>query len=448
MTKKDDKILKYFESTYNLKLGGWQREFIPRFYANGKLEDGLRVILKGPRGMRKSTTVDLMVLDHAIHNKVFVILSSVGASQAKEHILYFRTLLREAGLYADIVDEKSTATGIEMNLENGSRILCIPQSASSVGFHGDIIYTDELARIEPQFFHTVVDRFSQGKPRCVKIITSTPYGTSSAQKSNPFYDIFRNAEKDIKEGKTPKYIPISVTLEDCPWITAEEVAEAKQVMPDALFRQEIIGEFVERLYGIFTSLQLENMRCDKIEEIHLPLMAGLDLGHKRDFTALVVSDSKYNIIATHRWKGSWESQISKVAEMVRRYKISMLTVDATGIGDPIFEFMHKMFTKMKLSVHLIPFKFTTRSKPQLINKLMTLAETGQLKIPEVNAKLYEELAHFKFLDVNMKQTGAAKGYHDDLLIALGLACFNIKENVSEVKVLPDIFQQNHEIKLG
>lgn len=442
-------IIKYFSETYKLNLSlGWQPKIISQLYANGHLEKGLRVIVRGPRGMRKSTTFDMLILDEALHRSHFVILSSVGAVQSREHVLHFRTLLKQAGLYGDLIDERSSQTGIEINLKNGSRILCIPQSDSVVGFHPSILYIDELARIDPNFFWTVIDRFSMGKPDIIKIITSTPYGTSTTSKNNPFHDIFTGAEKDIIENKKPKYIPINVTLEQCPWITPEEVAEAKQHMPDHLFRQEILGEFVEHLYGIFSSLQLEAMRCSRIEEIHLPLFGGLDLGHRKDYTALVVSDSKYNVIATHRWKGAWESQISNVAEMVRRYKISMLTVDATGVGDPIFEFMHKMFTKMKLSVRLIPFKFTTRTKPQLINKLMTLAETGQLKVPEVNAKLYEEIAHFKFLDATMRQTGAAKGYHDDLLIALGLAVFNIKENVSEVKVLSDIFQQNHEIKLG
>ena len=445
---KSDKIINYFESTYNLKLDGWQLDTVPQLYQNGKLEDRLRVIIKGPRGMRKSTTVDLLVLDHAIHNKVFVILASVGASQAKEHILYFRTLLREAGLYSDIVDERATATGIEINLENGSRLLCIPQSASSVGFHGDIIYTDELARIDPQFFHTVVDRFSQGKPKCIKIITSTPYGVSSANKNNPFFDIFTQAEKDVKNGKVPKYTPYSISLEQCPWITEQEISEARAHMPDNLFRQEIIGEFVEHLYGLFTILQLENMRTDSISTIHPPLFAGLDLGHKKDFTALVVLDTKFQVLASHRWKGSWEQQISNVVKMVQKYKVSTLRIDTTGIGDPIYEFIRKTFTQMKMGTRLIPFVFTKKSKAQLVNKLLFLAETGQLKIPKVNGKLYEELAHFKFLDEKMVRTGASKGYHDDLLIALGLACINIKESSDSIKILPDIFAKTSEqIKL-
>lgn len=443
-----NKIIDYFQKTYRLTLGGWQLDLIPKIYAGGHLKPRERIILKGPRGMRKSTTVDLLVLDHAIHNKVFVIVASVGASQAKEHILYFRTLLREAGLYSDIVDERATATGIELNLENGSRLLCIPQSASSVGFHGDIIYTDELARIDPLFFHTVVDRFSQGKPRCIKIITSTPYGVSSANKNNPFFDLFTGAQKDLQNNKVPKYTPYSIGLDECPWITQQEIDEAQAHMPDSLFRQEIIGEFVEHLYGLFTILQLENMRCDSISFIHPPLFAGLDLGHKKDFTALVILDSKFQVLASHRWKGSWEQQISNVVKMVQKYKVSTLRIDTTGIGDPVFEFIRKTFIQMKMGTRLIPFVFTKKSKAQLVNKLLFLAETGQLKIPKVNAKLYEELAHFKFLDDNMTRTGAAKGYHDDLLIALGLAAINIKESSDTIKILPDIFAKTSEqIKL-
>ena len=442
-------IIDYFQKSYNLKLDiGWQADLIPKIYAEGRLKPRARIIFKGPRGCRKSTTFDMLVLDEAIHRKQFVILSSVGASQAKEHVLHFKTLLRQAGLFNDLVDTKQTLTGIEMNLANDSRILCIPQSDSVVGYHPSILYIDELARIEPNFFYTVIDRFGMGVPDIIKIVTSTPYGISAANKRNPFFDIFTGAEKDIKNGKMPKYTPYSVSLDQCPWITEQEIEEARSHLPDPLFRQEVLGEFVETLYGLFTSLQLEAMRCDQVSTLHFPLYGGLDLGHKRDYTAIVIVDSKFQIIASHRWKGPWESQISNIVDATRKYKISTLTVDITGIGDPIYEFLRKTFANMKLTTRLIPFVFTKKSKAQLVNKLIFLAETNQLQIPKVNAKLYEELAHFKFLDENMTRTGAAKGYHDDLLIALGLACIHIKEGSNTIKILPDIFaKKDSQIKL-
>lgn len=439
-----NKIIDYFQKTYKLKLGGWALDVIPKIYAGGHLKPRERIILKGPRGMRKSTTMDLLVLDHTIHQKAFVILSSVGAAQAREHILYFKFLLRQAGLFNDLVNTRTTLTGIEMNLQNDSRILCIPVSDAVVGFHPDILYIDELARIDPNFFWTVVDRFSTGKPDIIKIITSTPYGVSSSNKHNPFFDIFTQAEEDLKEGRKPKYTPYSISLDQCPWITKSEIEEARSHLPDPIFRQEILAEFVETLYGLFTSLQLEAMRCDSISTLHFPLYAGLDLGHRKDFTAIVIIDSKFQVVASHRWKGPWESQISNVVDAVKKYKISMLTIDITGIGDPIYEFIRKTFTNMKLTTRLIPFVFTKKSKAQLVNKLLFLAETGQLQIPKVNAKLYEELAHFKFLDESMTRTGASKGYHDDLLIALGLGCINIKESSDTVKILPDIFEKQTE----
>lgn len=441
MTKLD-KILKYFESTYFLKLSGWQRKIIPEVYKNGKLESGLRLIFCGPRGCRKSTSFDMIILDEALHRSQFVILSSVGATQAREHIRYFRQLLKQAKLYGDIVDETTTNTGIEINFNNGSRILCIPQSESVVGFHPDILYVDELARIDAQFFYTVIDRFSMGKPDAIKIITSTPYGTTTANKPNPFFDIFKSAENAIAEKKKPKYIPIKVNLKDCPWITEIEIDEARSHLPDLLFRQEILGEFVEQLYGIFTSLQLDNMRIDRLDKLYPPFWAGLDLGHVKDYTAIVIIDSKFQVVASFHWKGNWEAQMEKIIDTVTRFKVNLLTVDTTGIGDPIFEFLHKAFVQRKIATRLISFKFTTRSKPQLVNKLLLLAETGQLKIPVVNASLLEEIANFKFLDHQMKQMGAAKGHHDDLLVALGLACMNVQTASSEIAILPDIFPAN------
>ena len=176
---------------------------------------------------------------------------------------------------------------------------------------------------------------------------------------------------------------------------------------------------------------------------------GLDLGQTRDHSALVVVER----IEHRRAFQSTEFEClqvcyvermplgtpyPKVVELVREIVQSdqlrgrcSLAVDATGVGAPVVD----MLSAARLGCDLTAVVITggergsgkgTVPKLDLMAEVQVLLETGQLKIGRLKEgpQLIRELMDVKITFSASRVRMGADGYgeHDDLVIALALAC--------------------------
>jgi hypothetical protein len=99
-------------------------------------------------------------------------------------------------------------------------------------------------------------------------------------------------------------------------------------------------------------------------------------------------------------------------------------VDATGVGDPIYENL----SRAGLKVH--PVKFTSAVKKHLIENLAIMIEKREITFPEI-PEIINELNMFT-LDVgptgNIRYQAQA-GYHDDIVISMALAVDGLRTQV-------------------
>lgn len=196
-------------------------------------------------------------------------------------------------------------------------------------------------------------------------------------------------------------------------------------------------------------------------------IVGLDLGQAQDFTALAVVErtvpppvpppadpplaaqrspcpAEYTLRHLQRWHlGTKYTAIADdVAALLLRPPLPgcRLVVDATGVGKPVVEMLRKAIKEAKVKAALLPVLITagheTTSdgdtyrvpKKELVGTLQSLLQGRRLlfaKIPERDL-LLKELANFR-----VKVTAAAneiyqsvrEGQHDDMVLALALACW-------------------------
>ncbi|MHC1583105.1 MAG: phage terminase large subunit family protein [Methanosarcinales archaeon] len=353
--------------------------------------------------------------DYVLNNPgTFAIIASVGQDQSSEHIRTIKSILEVSGLKKEVINFSEPYNRSELNFRNGSRIHAIPQSEGQVGFHPHFLFVDEMSRISTEFFWSVLNPMGQAIKDQVRVLASTPKGVFNA-----FYELFHSKTYEV----------VDVKISECPWITKERLQEARSHMPEVLYKQEILGEFIETTYSVFTAEVLEKAKVTSVSSYIPPFVAGVDLGRKRDYSAIVVLDSTGNVYLSEFFKGSWESQIMRLKNVIESIPVSLTYVDSTGVGDGIFEFLSKT-----VDCYFRPYQFTSKSKMDLVNKLVVALEQGRIHIPVRHKHLLEQLSMFSYLDESFEKTGARRGF-DDLVMALGLANLGLSSQVGKSMAL-------------
>jgi hypothetical protein len=176
-------------------------------------------------------------------------------------------------------------------------------------------------------------------------------------------------------------------------------------------------------------------------------VVGLDLGQKRDYTALTVVERGSGPVFALRHlervplKSSYLTVVARTKEIVRMTSANgptTLVMDATGVGVPVFDLLQSTGIDA-VSVTITGGRRISEAgavlqipKRELIRNLVTAFESGRLKIAsslECSAELIEELLNFK-VRLN-KRTGGekyeaqGKTIHDDLVLSVALACWPV-----------------------
>lgn len=203
-----------------------------------------------------------------------------------------------------------------------------------------------------------------------------------------------------------------------PHVTFEEMERLYEQMPERLFRQEILAEFMDDSGQVFrnvTAVATGALAEPKNGEVYY---AGVDLARSMDYTVVVIMDRTKSVVAFERMQHlSWALQRQRIAELVKRYK-AIAMVDKTGVGDPIVEDL----MSMGLNVH--PYRFDADNKRKLIENLVMAFERQSLRYPASLKVMIDELESFQASENVSKtrtQYTAPKGLHDDCVIALALA---------------------------
>jgi len=399
-------IKERFKRLYNYELRSWQVRATDIFLHSQK-----HMIVKTPRGGRKSTWLDLMATDYILHNKdKFGIIATVGADVASEHIRRIRNFLVQNGYSSMFVEPQ---TQMEINLNNGSRVLAIPQSAETrVGYHPNIKFVDEMSRINPTFFLETLKPMGRGLvPPSREIIVSTPKQIEKGEKPL-FYELWNS----------PDYEKVSSTLEECDWIPSERIEEERRNLPEKLFKIECLGEFVfleDNPFDLKNVVIEEDIEY-KREENHVYVF-GVDLARKHDWTVITILDiteEPAKVVFLYRTQANWKTQITYLEELYKEWQPIKIIIDATGIGDPILEFVSDLPVE--------PFIFTEKTKTDLITHLQVLTQHRKIMIPSKFAQLIKELEWYEWNDKN--QT-------DDCVMSLGLASWSLRQRKERVSVL-------------
>lgn len=182
---------------------------------------------------------------------------------------------------------------------------------------------------------------------------------------------------------------------------------------------------------------------------------GLDLGQKRDFSALAVVE---RVDARLAWMGpapplgvrylermelgtSYPDVVARVCEILQDPKMlgqSHLVVDATGVGAPVMDLLRAARMRANITAVIITggdrAHYTGNQwfvpKRELLTGLEALLECGELRIAGKLREAARLVKEFESMQVEARVNGRWKmggdTEHDDLVLALSLACWRAK----------------------
>ena len=119
-------------------------------------------------------------------------------------------------------------------------------------------------------------------------------------------------------------------------------------------------------------------------------------------------------------------------------KVFRIVVDATGVGEAIWENVHDAMVKKGDKIAVEPFKFTKEKKKDLVESCLAALERGQVKVPW-NQRLNKEMAGYKreVTDSNNYVYQKTAG-SDDYVDAMNLCIHNI--SLGLINSVPVSFQ--------
>ncbi len=235
---------------------------------------------------------------------------------------------------------------------------------------------------------------------------------------------------DFTEAKridNPNYLADILPYYKNPAFTREQELIARQSMTPGQFNQEYACLPMEGASNVFGSLK--DIMDGELQEPnpHHFYSMGIDLAKYQDYTAVSIIDrNTHHLVFQERWQGDWTKTLEKIILLRNRYNKAHVTIDSTGVGDPIAELLNKR------GVRCDDFKFSNSKKDQLVTKMGVFFEGKKVHLPSIDMipNLINELEQFTYelLSSGKVRYSAPPGLHDDEVMSLGLAIWYLKDN--------------------
>ena len=209
------------------------------------------------------------------------------------------------------------------------------------------------------------------------------------------------------------------TSYDNPYIKASEIDAARRSLPERVFQQEFMAEFLEDGGGVFRRVLDAVLAApqEKAQHGH-EYVIGVDWGKSSDFTVLTVVDATTGeVCCMDRFNQiDYAVQVGRLQALTERFNPYSVIVERNSIGEPLIE----QLVRMGLPVQ--PFQTTNATKAQAIDALSLAFERGEIRIID-DAMLIAELQAYEMerLPSGLLRYSAPDGMHDDCVMSLALA---------------------------
>lgn len=369
------------------------------------------------RQFGKTTIAENMAIYWALNEPSSVIYwVSPTDSQAQKVYKEIVNAIYESGC---ISSKKQPRGDTEIVFTNGSKIL-FRSAASEDSLRGpsvNYMILDEAAFIKRETVEAILLPMLnvQGR-KCLFI--STPKG------KNYLYDYF------LKSNSNEMWSSFRYSTYDSPLANPEIINMFKETLPEKLFQQEVMADFVDSS-SIFNNIN-EVMVLDAINspKAGSTYYAGVDIGLITDATVLTIINEEGNLVKYYRWVGVESPElIQKIYEINYEWKFKKILIENNNQGLPIIQELKRRMN------NLGEFNTNASTKPEMINRLIHLFNMKEIKlVKDEYFKTELEAFIFKQKPSGNLQFLADNGFHDDCVMSLAIAVECFEKNQYNTKL--------------
>ena len=372
------------------------------------------ITVVSPRQQGKSLLLINLILYYGINDKG----SKIGIiapiyQQARKLMEDLYEAIKDSGLVLT-----TNFSNHEIKLKTGSKIY-FRSSEREDGLRGytfDYLFMDEASYQSEDAYRRAIEPTAlvHGKKVC---LFSTPRGRDW------FYQMYKLG----LDSEYPNYASVRMEQGDNPYIDEGEILAAKKVLPDAIFRAEYEGEFLEGESMVFS-----NFNNGVFDQYPLPtgkVYIGVDLGRESDYTVAIAMDTTGNVVEIYRDnQKDWSHMQNNILQLAKKYRATIM-IEINSMGTIVFESIKKQYQ----DTH--PFTTSMQSKNDIVESLILAFNEGQISIPSqaLHPELHQELEVFE-MSYNPKtrnvRYAARTPFHDDMVMALCIANWNRLQNKS------------------
>lgn len=252
------------------------------------------------------------------------------------------------------------------------------------------------------------------------LFISTPKGR------NWFWHLWQRGQQSGDEWQSWRF-----TSYDNPFVPNSEIDAAKETLPERVFQQEFMAEFIDDAGGVFRGVTECVVDTPMDARRGSTYVAGVDWGKHQDWTVIIVMDAKTRrMVHIDRFNQiDYAVQLGRLESLAERFDLRGIVVERNSIGDPLVE----QLQRGRLPV--LPFTTTNATKTTVIDALALAFEKREIGILP-DPVLIAELQAFEMerLPSGMLRYAAPSGIHDDCVMALALAWYAVSASPQRARV--------------
>lgn len=221
----------------------------------------------------------------------------------------------------------------------------------------------------------------------------------------------------------PEYKSWNFPSWNSPLFRPSEVESARRSLPERLFRQEYVAEFLEDAGGVFRGVIAAATLEERAPYGPGRVVFGVDWGRDNDFTVISVVDKLTGEqVALERFNQiSWELQTARLKALAAAWQPRAIWAEENAMGGPLIEQLQRA------GLPVVPFQTTAASKPTVIDALSLAIEQKAIKLLNDRVQTVElqayEMARTRAGNITYN---APAGAHDDTVMALAIAWYGVQ----------------------
>jgi hypothetical protein len=228
--------------------------------------------------------------------------------------------------------------------------------------------------------------------------------------------------KLLQQGKEDGWFVQVSPVEETQAIPSEVLESERKQMPQDLYEQEYQCKFVEGAGAFFRGVDRNVWSGDLVPAPGHSYRLGVDLAKHQDWTVLTpFSLNTFQAGKQEKFQQlDYTLQKARIEATCRRYNLAFIRQDSTGVGEPIYDDLNNQ------GLPIEGYKFTEKSRTDLLNNLRILLEQDKIKIPN-DPELLDQLRSFQYTLTEQGRTKIVvpEGIHDDMVFSLALAVWDI-----------------------